>query len=101
MGKPLLEPAHAGLRSSDASLHLLLSLLERVQPGGRGLTDAIQLVLALPRAVERVGEVAHLARERVRVGAQRPEAAGRLEQAREIALQRERRVERGDRKSVV
>src|SRR5207244_12629938 len=95
MGEPLLEPGHAGLRCSDASLHLLLSLLERVQPGGRGLSDAIQFVLALPRAVERVGEVAHLARERVRVTAQRLEAAGGLEQAREIALQRERRVERG------
>src|SRR3989454_9723964 len=95
MDEPLLEPGHAGLRGSDASLHLLVSLLERVQPGGRGLSDAIQFVLALPRAVERVGEVAHLARERVRVAAQRLEAAGRLEQAREIALQGERRVERG------
>src|SRR2546426_7819709 len=36
MGEPLLEPGHAGLRCSDASLHLLLSLLERVQAGGRG-----------------------------------------------------------------
>ncbi len=95
MGEPLLEPGHAGLRCSDASLHLLLSLLERVQPGGRSLTGAIQFVLALPRAVERVGEVAHLARERVRVGAQRFEDASRFEQAREIALQRERPVERG------
>src|SRR3989449_9856520 len=95
MGEPLLEPGHAGLRCSDASLHLLLSLLERVQPGGRGLTGAIQLVLSLPRAVERVGEVAHLARQRIGVGGERLEPAGRLEQTREVALERERRVERG------
>jgi len=46
-----------------------LPLLERVQPGGRCLTGAAQLVLALARAVERVGEVMHLAGERVGVGA--------------------------------
>ncbi len=95
MGEPLLEPGHAGLRCSDASLHLLLSLLERVQPSGRGLTGAIQFVLSLPRTVERVGEVAHLARQRVGVGGERLEPVGRLEQAGEIALERERRIERG------
>ncbi|PYP78579.1 MAG: hypothetical protein DMD25_06930, partial [Gemmatimonadetes bacterium] len=66
-------------RCRDASLHLLLSLLERVQLDAGRLTGAIQFVLPLPRAVERVGEVAHLAGQRLGVGAQRLEPAGRLD----------------------
>ena len=94
-GQRLLQGGHPRLRRGNASLHLLLPLFERLQACGGRLAGAVQLVLPLPRALERVGEVAHLADERVGVRAERLEAARRVEQARQIPLQGQRRVEAG------